>query len=471
MKKQIDPNLDSSISDDFLDNLEKETPKQIAKDEDEGFVVLQTDKNKSDGSATPITLEPKENSDHEMNLETVDKQHSHHHSSSSHHSSGEHSSSGEHHSSSEHSSSSHHHSSGEHSSSSHHHSSSSHHSSSKKEKKKLSIPVKIAIAVLIIILLIILLVVGIVAYLEIQGKNDFKSTDTETQYEETIEYNGHTYTYNDDVVAIAFLGIDKRELGLEDDLIGTAGQSDADIVLTVDTSTGEATAIAIPRDTMVDVDLYSSSGIFLRTETLQLCLSYAYGDGKETSATNVMTSISRILYNVPINKYFALDLDGIEPINDAIGGVTLESLYDFPSLGISKGDTIHLEGDLTETYVRTRSLDTVDASLNRTERQVQYIKAFAAQVVPAIMEDFSIVSSLYNTASDYSTTNLSLSNITYLGSLLISKGVTDFETITLEGEMKESDSVDYADYVYAEFYPDEDKLLQVVLDVFYTQVD
>jgi hypothetical protein len=30
---------------------------------------------------------------------------------------------------------------------------------------------------------------------------------------------------------------------------------------------------------------------------------------------------------------------------------------------------------------------------------------------------------------------------------------------------------DYADFVYAEFYPDKDKLMQLVLDTFYTKLD
>lgn len=362
--------------------------------------------------------------------------------------------------------------------SSHHHSShsshSSHsHSSSKKKKKKKDIPTaaKIAIAILAIILILLVAVFGTIFFLEHKGKSSLTNVTTQTDYEEKITYNGHDYVYNDDIVSIAFIGVDKRNLEEDNSSAGSAGQADANIVLTIDTSTGKAKAIAVPRDTMVEVPLYSESNIFLRNEEMQLCLSYAYGNGTDTSATNVTTSISRILYNVPINKYFALDLNGIAPINDAIGGVTVNSLYDFNDLGIKKGDPIHLTGSLTEKYVRTRDMDTVNASLNRTARQVQYIKAFAAQLAPAVMNDFSIVSSLYNTASEYSTTNISLSDATYLASLLISKGITDFETTTLEGEMKASTRIDYGDVVYAEFYPDEDKLMQTVLDTFYTKID
>lgn len=424
MNKPIDPNLNDDLELDILNNTDD---------------FRQNDSNvkKTDDSNENLTI-------------TIQDEHSH---SGRHH----------HHSHHHHSSESNHHSKHHH----HHSHSRKHH---KKKKKKLPAAAKIAIAFLVLLLITVIGIVGTFFFLEQKGKNSFTNVTTQTNYEEVIEHEGHKYVYNKDVVAIAFIGVDKRELGAGD-TIGTAGQADADIVLTVNTKTGRAKAISIPRDTMVDVDLYSENNIFLRNETLQLCLSFAYGDGKASSAQNVTTSISRILYNVPINKYFVLDLDGIAPINDAIGGVTVESLYDFENLGIKVGDKVHLEGDLTEKYVRQRDMQTIDASLNRTARQTQYIKAFANQLLPAVLNDFSIVSRLYNTAADYSTTNMDLSNVTYLASLLVSKGIRDFETETLQGEMKESERTDYADYVYAEFYPDEELTLETVLDTFYTQVD
>lgn len=388
-------------------------------------------------------------------------EHHHHHSSGEHHHS-----SGEHH----HSSGEHHHSSGEHH---HHHSSSGHSSHSHKhkhEKEKKPFIVRFLAFILVVVLVIAVLGAGAFLILDRRGKADMKNVAKQTEYQDVVEYNGHKYVYNEDVVSVAFLGIDKRELD-EVTTIGTAGQADADMVVTVNTATGRVKVIAVPRDTMVDVDLYSEDGEFLRSENMQLCLSYAYGNGTDTSAENVLTSLSRILYNVPINKYFALDLDGIAPINDAIGGVTVESLYNFKNKGIAVGDKVHLTGEMTETYVRQRDLDDVEASLNRTARQIQYVKAFAAQLVPAVKNDFSIVNDLYNTASLYSTTNIDISNVTYMASLLLSKGITDFESVTLEGEMKESDRKDYNGFVYAEFYPDEDSTLETVLDTFYTQID
>lgn len=483
MKKPIDPNLNNINDDDLLFGISDNKPKKrgelsFAEGVDESpakpapeFSVLDKEK------GTPINLD--NDVDDIINgivakSDFPESSHTHSgtsHSSGSHH----HSSSGTHHHSSgrSHSSSSHHHSSSSsHHSSSRHRSSGSSSSKNKKNKKKLPLALRIVIAILAVLMAIVLIITGTFFYLRYQGEKNIMPTVTEqTDYEEVIEYNGHKYKFNENVFSVAFIGVDQEDLKTVDDT-DFVGAADADIVLTVDTQTGQAKVIAIPRDTMVDIDIYSESGIFLRTQRAQLCLAYSYGDGAQQSCQNSITAMSRILHNVPIQKYFALDLDGIAPLNDAIGGVEISSsLYDFADLGIKVGDRVTLKGDMAETYVRTRSLDNINASLNRTDRQVQYIKAYAAQLVPAVMKDFSVISNLYSTATSYSRTNLTLSNATYVASLMLSKGVTSFETYTLKGEMKASDDPILEDVVHAEFTPDEDHLMQTVLDVFYTQVD
>lgn len=307
-------------------------------------------------------------------------------------------------------------------------------------------------------------------YLNHKGEKEMKPVDAPIEYEETIEYKGHTYVYNEDIITLAFMGVDKRELGSDEENTHTSGMADADVVVAVNKVSGQTSMIAIPRDTMVDVDVYDKDGKFQKTSNMELCIAYAYGDGFETSCKNVTKSMSRILYNIPIDKYFALDLNGIQPINDAVGGVTLTSLYDLDAYGIKVGDEIHLMGDLTEAYVRTRDMDNLEASLNRTERQIQYLNAFAQQVKETVTSDFNSISSLYDTASNFSTTDITLSNATYLGTLFLSKGITTFDTYKLEGEMKAIQNEEFADYVYAGFYPDKEQLLEIVLKVFYTKV-
>ena len=124
----------------------------------------------------------------------------------------------------------------------------------------------------------------------------------------TITYKGERYTFNDDVTSILCIGVDKEELGTESGVIGTAGQADAIYLLTIDNQNKRYNVISISRDTITDIETYSASGKFMGTEQTQLCLSYAYGDGFALSAENTVTAVSRLLYNVPINTYFAMDI-------------------------------------------------------------------------------------------------------------------------------------------------------------------
>ncbi len=182
--------------------------------------------------------------------------------------------------------------------------------------------------------------------------------------------------------------------------------------------------------------------------------------------------MSRIL-GVPVEKYFTLDLNGIAPLNDALGGVTLESQFDFKhgyGLDIHVGDEIKLTGDLAEMYVRARDDDNVNASIGRTQRQIQYVKEYAKRLIPAVKEDFGTISKLYNTAQQYSQTNISLENITYIASTLLSKNVSEFETHTLAGTMKPAPVIMKEEDIYAQYILDEDKKTELVLDIFYDEV-
>lgn len=426
MKKPIDPNLNSFDENGFLSDIE---PK------------------KEDHSMNIVGEEPRRETND--NPDFVVKESKKSKNPSDYHA-------GEHRSGS--SSSSHH--------SSHH--SSSHHSSSSKKKRRLPLAARIAIIILVLIFLAVSIIGGTFLYLRETGKNDLIVEQQNPKYEETIQYNGHTYIYDKNKVAFAFIGVDREEIGQSNGEIGSAGQADTDIIGVVDTQTGQVSVITIPRDTMVDIDLYSASGIFLRTEEMQICLSYAYGDGGESSCKNVTTAMSRILGNVPIEKYFALDLDGIAPLNDAVGGVTLTSLYDFPSDGVKKGDEITIRGDFAQTYVRRRNVDNIEASLNRTERQTQYVKAYVQQLRSAVVNDFSVITSLYNTAMDYSQTNIALNDVTYLATVILSNGVSEYNQYTLKGEMKPSSTT--SEDVFAEYYVDEDAVMEVVVNCFYKQV-
>ena len=278
----------------------------------------------------------------------------------------------------------------------------------------------------------------------------------------TVEYNGQTYALNEDIVTIAAIGLDREEFGLREDKIGTAGQADMILIAAMDLRTGLVRSLMIPRDTMVDVDQYTTTGEYVGVDRMQICLSFAYGDGRETSSNNVLTSVQRVLYGIPVSLYGVLDLDGIAALNDAIGGVsvTLQAPYG----DHYTGDRITLRGDEAEAFVRSRELTILESDTYRRARQVQYLRAFTDKAVDAAVKDIGVVGKLYNAAMEYAFTNVSLSRVMYLATTMLSKGVDVADPIVLAGQIREGDP-------YSEYILDEQAVFESVLEVFYTPVN
>ena len=219
------------------------------------------------------------------------------------------------------------------------------------------------------------------------------------------------------------------------------------------------TPILIPRDTMVDVDQYTTDGQYVGVERMQICLSFAYGDGAKTSSNNVLTSAQRVLYGIPVHLYGVLDLSGIPALNDAINGVSVTLPEDYG--GKTAGTRMMLHGSEAESFVRSRDTERMDSDAPRRARQIAYLNAYVSKVTSAAIRDFGIIRSLYNTAMEYAFTNISLSRLTYIGTTLLSKGLNIADTTTLAGTLQPGDP-------YAEYILDEQAVFETVLHVFYT---
>lgn len=276
----------------------------------------------------------------------------------------------------------------------------------------------------------------------------------------TIEYNGKTYIFNDNIVTFALIGVDKEILGLDNAVVGTAGQADTIALALYDTVSGKASVLAIPRDTIADVNTYDVDGNYLSISKQQICVSYAYGNGGDTSCENTLTSISRLIFGIPINYYIALDLDGIPVLNDSVGGVKVTCLETIGQF--TEGETIVLHGEEADRYVRKRDTEKIDADAYRRVRQKQYMEQFISQAIAVIKKDFSFVPKFYNLASNYSVTNITADMATYIGTNLIGKnfGIQDFKTVP--GEYRKGEK-------YSEYIVDSDGLFEMVLELFYTQ--
>ena len=139
-----------------------------------------------------------------------------------------------------------------------------------------------------------------------------------------VHYKGKAYQYNQNLMNVLFLGIDRTQDLSQEDMPGDAGQSDCILVLSMDKQKKTARLLQVSRDTMTDIDTYDVSGNYVSTIQGQLALQYAYGTGGKSSCWAAKKTVSRLLYDLPIDAYFSMNLDGISAVNEAVGGVTLK---------------------------------------------------------------------------------------------------------------------------------------------------
>lgn len=362
-------------------------------------------------------------------------------------------------------------------SSSHHH----HHRSSR--KKRLKRWQKVLIGVGCGLLAFVLLVTGTVFGLIWKGQQELYASEiniiapknVETEIQENgdyIVYEGETYRLNENITSMLFLGVDKRNLDDYLDIHGGYGQADALLLMAFDTEKDTAKMIPIPRDTMTDIAVYSAGGSYTGMQEMQICVSYAYGHDKESSCENTLASVKRLFYNIPINTYYALDIEGIVYLNDTIGGVDVvspnTSETETPNGTVYRfveGETYHLVGKDCEGFIRERSHTETDASLKRMERQKAYVSAFLKQGIEMTKRDLSVPVNLFNASAPYSCTNLSPAKVSYLAKEVVTGKGMNFEFVSVPGKMTLGEND------YAEYRVDEKAFFEMFLSVFYEKIE
>jgi len=198
-----------------------------------------------------------------------------------------------------------------------------------------------------------------------------------------------------------------------------------------------------------------------------LTLQHGYGDGKSISCERSVASVSRMMYNLPIHGYCAINYGAIPKINDAVGGVDLVSLEDITSGGktiFKEGQNIHLKGNQAVLYLRSRDCDSFESAGRRTERQKQYLAAYADKAVQSIKKDVTVMVSLYNTISKYMVTDITVDEVSYFSTQIGEYRFGETNIVSLKGETVMGEK-------FEEFYLDEQALYELILDVFYDTIE
>ena len=281
-------------------------------------------------------------------------------------------------------------------------------------------------------------------------------------YEPTIEVGGVTYRQRRNLTAILLMGVDQ-----DSDAVITGfrsgGQADFLQLVVIDDAQKRVARLPIDRDTMTPITVLGVLGNKSGVRTSQISLSHSFGDGRAQSCELTVEAASNLLLGETIDKYVAVNMDGISVLNDAVGGVTVTLEDDFSALDptMTQGKTLTLEGVQAEYYVRSRMSVGVGTNEVRMARQQQYLSQLSQQLGDRMQQDKAYAGELYDALEPYMTTDMSRGLLT---NLIWATRDYAFVEMELSGEHQiGSDG-------FMEFRVDEAALQQTVLELFYQEV-
>ena len=226
-------------------------------------------------------------------------------------------------------------------------------------------------------------------YEDMDGYADFGTkvkevgtVDVETQIqaaEESTPIEPITTANGGKVYTIYLSGIDTRGE------MTAKSRSDVNIIATVNTDTHEILLVSTPRDYFVPLSI--SGGV-----PDKLTHAGIYG-------IDVCMDTLGMLYDIDINYYFRINFGGFVKVIDALGGITVNSDYDFDSKNIlgyhfNKGEN-YLNGEQALIFARERYAFQ-EGDRQRGKNQMEVIRGVVKKALsPEILTSYSsILSSL-----------------------------------------------------------------------------
>jgi hypothetical protein len=166
-----------------------------------------------------------------------------------------------------------------------------------------------------------------------------------------------------------------------------------------------------------------------------------------------------LLGDIRIDHYFALNMDGIALVNDAVGGVTVTITDDFSGVdsSLQKGE-VTLLGEQALTFVQTRKNVGTQLNISRMERHRGYMDGLLQAITAKMEKSGTFIAELYGKCADYIVTNCSVNVISGL-----MERCSDYQLVEIVSPKGEN----VLGKEYYEFYLDEAALSELVLRLFY----
>ena len=236
-----------------------------------------------------------------------------------------------------------------------------------------------------------------------------------------------------------------KDLGYHALVNSFEGLSDTMLLVRFDPVQEKLTVLSIPRDTRTYIDGYGIGKI-----------NHAnYQGGPALSAS----SVSELLGGVEIDRYVRVNVQGVEKLIDALGGVTVDipkdmKYNDFSQhfyVNLKKGQQ-HLNGDQAMQFLRFRYDGLGDIA--RVQRQQMLMRSIVEQALrPATIVK---VPQILDVIKSHLDTNLTIKELMALSSFAAKTNRSDLQMIMLPGDFNSpQEKVSY-------WVPDERRIEQVV---------
>lgn len=202
-------------------------------------------------------------------------------------------------------------------------------------------------------------------------------------------------------------------------------RTDTMMLVSLDFDSGEMDMITIPRDTYATVP--KATGSLYKINSA----AYFGGGMCHEGFMNACDAVS-ILLGVPVPYYAAVDMNGLEAVVDAMGGVdyTVEQEMTYGSITLQPGPQ-HLNGKQVLTYCRCRK--GIGTDIDRQKRQQNMLLAILDQLKST--NQLKNFPKIYKSVEDMIYTNLTFEQICALVLAFMELDpAEDVHKYTLEGE-------------------------------------
>ena len=273
-------------------------------------------------------------------------------------------------------------------------------------------------------------------------------------FDGSITYQGVRYEPNTGIRTVLFLGIDNSDQSRKGVGIVEGGRSDTMILFVIDNNKKLITPLQISRDTMVNVDIYNNDGEFLSQGLEQITMQYSYGRSPQEACNLTKQKVADLMCRTRINSVVSLTMDGIEPVVDSVGGVTLKLQTDETDLDPSykKGAVIRLDGAAAKDFVHVRNTEVRGSNNERMSRQTQFMLALS-QTTKA--RGASVIETMEKAAGDSFYQDVDADTADHFADYDTADQILYLPGKNVQGALHD------------EFYVDDEKMLPLVLKLFY----